>query len=69
MKDTMRASFENNLPRRLVLRFVLVGANEQAQVGGSSLLLSQHARGRKGLFTVVLLRQASGNYLTTCDFP
>ena len=30
-------SFKSNFPRRLVLRFVLVGANKHAQVGGSTI--------------------------------
>lgn len=58
VKDTMRASFENNLPRRLVLSFVLVEANE---VGGSRLLISEHTRDREGLLTVALLREVSGD--------
>jgi hypothetical protein len=57
----MLSSFENNLPRRLVLRFVLVGANEQAQVGGSRLVTSERTRDRDGLLTVALLREMSGD--------
>ena len=60
MKDTKRASFENNLPRRHVLRFVLVGANEQAQVGGSRLVIISHID-REGFLTVALLREMSGD--------
>ena len=47
--------------RERYLCSVLVGANEQAQVGGSRLVTSERTRDRDGLLTVALLREMSGD--------